>query len=75
MEYSGHIVRDVKIDATNTWGFSAKGFDEEKASVAAEAHDLPDKIHFILKNGMDFCLIADSLEYYMIKVSEAGRGE
>lgn len=68
-DYEGRTVCDVKIDTTNTWGFSARGFNSEKASAAAAAHDLPDKIHFILNNGMDFCLIADSLEYYMIKVN------
>lgn len=68
LDYEGHTVRDVKIDHTNLWGFSAKGFDEEIANAAAEANDLPGAIHFALSNGVVFCLIADQLEYYMIEL-------
>ena len=67
-DYEGHTVCDVKIDHTNSWGFSAKDFDEEIANAAAKANDLPKVIHFTLSNGVDFCLIADQLEYYMIEL-------
>ena len=70
LEYEGHTVSDVKIDRTNSWGFSAKGFDEEMADAAANANDLPNAIHFMLDNGIDFCLIADQIEYYMIELNQ-----
>ena len=68
LEYEGQTVCDVKIDHTNTWGFPATGFDDEKANIAAEANDLPNAIHFALSNGVDFSLLADTLEFYMIEL-------
>lgn len=68
LDYEGHTVCGVKIDHTNSWGFSTKGFDKEKANTAAEANDLPNAIHFDLSNGIGFCLLADPLEYYMVEL-------
>lgn len=56
------------MESTDSWGFSAVGFDEEKASAAAEAKDLPGEVHFLLDNGAELCLYADQLEYYMVEL-------
>ena len=68
LEYVGSTVQEVTVESTDSWGFSAVGFDEEKASAAAEAKDLPNEIHFMLDNVVELCLYADQLEYYMIEL-------
>ena len=68
LEYAGSTVQEVTVETIDSWGFSAVGFDEEKASAAAEAKDLPNEIHFMLDNDVELCLYADQLEYYMIEL-------
>ena len=68
LEYVGSTVQEVDVESTDSWGFPAVGFDEEKASAAAEAKDLPNEIHFMLDNDVELCLYADQLEYYMIEL-------
>ena len=68
LEYVGSTVQEVTVKPTDTWGFSAVGFDEVKAYAAAKANDLPNEIHFMLDNGVELCLYADQLEYYMIEL-------
>lgn len=68
LEYASSTVQEVAVESTDSWGFSAVGFDEEKASAAAEAKDLPGEVHFLLDNGAELCLYADQLEYYMVEL-------
>ena len=68
LEYASSTVQEVAVESTDSWGFSAVGFDEEKASAAAEAKDLPGEVHFLLDNGAELRLYADQLEYYMVEL-------
>lgn len=70
LEYANSTVQEVTVKPTDTWGFSAVGFDEVKAYASAKANDLPNEIHFMLDNGVELCLYATQLEYYMVELKE-----
>lgn len=56
----------IKVDGTNTYAFSVKGFDEEKAILSMNQNKLPANIHFILDDGVQFSLLGDTIEYFDI---------
>ena len=74
LDFECHTVCNIQVDNTDTWGFSAKGFDEELADAAAKTNDLPQAIHFMLDNNVDFYLMADQIEYYMIELTQENVG-
>ena len=56
----------VGVDGTNTYAFSAKGFDNEKATLAMYQNKLPSNIHFTLDNGVKLSLFGDPIEYFYL---------
>lgn len=54
----------IEVDGTNTYAFSAKGFDNEKATLAMYQNKLPSNIHFTLDNGVKLSLFGDPIEYF-----------
>ncbi len=56
----------IKVDGTNTYAFSAKGFDEEKATLAMYQNKLPANVQFVLDNDVKISLFGDAIEYFSI---------
>jgi hypothetical protein len=66
LSFENTHIETVAVDGTNTYAFSAKNFDEEKAVLAMYQNKLPANIHFILDNGIKFSLFGDAIEYFII---------
>lgn len=60
----------VKVDGTNTYAFSAKGFDEEKAALAMYQNKLPANVHFVLDNNVKISLLGDAIEYFNLYLEQ-----
>lgn len=60
----------VKVDGTNTYAFSAKGFDEEKATLAMYQNKLPANVHFVLDNNVKISLFGDAIEYFNLYLEQ-----
>lgn len=69
--YTEKRVTEVKVLHTNNmWAFRFSSFDMERANKAAEANDLPERICFLLDNGVQVHLIGDDMEYCRIIVKK-----
>ena len=69
-EYAGKRLLKAEVGHTDMWGFHLEGFDEERAGIAADADDLPERIVFHLANNIQLKLICDDLEYCYIVVEK-----
>ena len=58
------------MDRIDYYPFSLNGFDEKKAKESEQTNSLPNNIHFILDNGVDFGIYAEEMEYYYIELKE-----
>ena len=47
-----------------------RSFDEEKAKAAEENNSLPDHVHFHLRNGVDFGVYSEQIEYFYIELKK-----
>ena len=70
LSYKGHCVTEVLVDRIDYYPFSLNGFDEKKAKESEQTNSLPNNIHFILDNGVDFGIYAEEMEYYYIELKE-----
>lgn len=68
LSYEKQEVMCVQVDATDCYPFGAKGYDEQKARAAEKTHSLPNNIHFMLENNVDFGIYADEIELFYIKL-------
>lgn len=69
-EYAEKTVIKSEVRSTDMWGMHLNGFDTERAARAADAKDLPERICFLLANGVQVQLICDDLEYCHIVVEK-----
>ena len=69
-EYAGKRMLKAEVGHTDTWGFHLEGFDKERAGIAADANDLPERIVFHLVNDVQLKLVCDDLEYCYIFVEK-----
>ena len=74
IEYTAVSGRDVRVDAADSYAFFTKGFDRDRASLAAAQNLLPGGIRFTLQNGVVLSLVGDKLEYFFIELSKRERG-
>ena len=66
LAYEGESIVGIQVDGADTYAFSARNFDEEKADLAMYQKKLPTNIHFKLSNGVDFGIYGDSIEFFDI---------
>ena len=66
LSFENTHIETVVVDGTNTYAFSEKNFDKEKAVLAMHQNKLPANIHFILDNGIKFSLFGEAIEYFII---------
>ena len=70
LTYENQIVERVVVDNVDAYPFSLSGFDEEKAKAAEENNSLPDHVHFHLRNGVDFGVYSEQIEYFYIELKK-----
>ena len=70
LTYENQIVERVAVDNVDAYPFSLSGFDEEKAKAAEENNSLPDHVHFHLRNGVDFGVYSEQIEYFYIELKK-----
>ena len=68
MSLSEEKVIGITVDNIDSYPFTIEGYDNQQAELSAEANLLPNSVHFKLKNGVDFGLYADAVEYFYIKL-------
>ena len=66
LTYEGEFIDAVQVDGADTYAFSARNFDQEKATLAMYQKKLPTNLHFKLSNGVDFGIYGDVIEYFDI---------
>lgn len=64
LSFENTYIEAVAVDGTNTYAFSAKNFDKEKAVLAMYQNKLPANVHFVLNNGVKLSLFGDAIEYF-----------
>ena len=66
LSFEATRIVDIGVNGTNTYAFSAKGFDEGKATLAMHQNKLPANVYFLLDNGVKLSLFGDPIEYFCL---------
>ena len=74
VNYAEKEISEIDVVCTDMWCFPLNGFDEEKANLAKEQYDLPERI--VLTSGaFNIHIIGDDLEYFRVKIEEKSINE
>ena len=66
----GQIVKEIKVNKTDTYPFDLEGFDETLAAEAEKQGDLPSGVELFMNNGVVLKLLGDCIEYFIVELEE-----